>query len=192
MMIHRLDGRCRHRGACVILFLFVLFAPCLAEDRPWLGGLAWSNEGFADWLPGAQAEWMGLRVFIDPFQASFLNPSLHTGVLFPLFPLEPASGFLQVGLQLSLAGGQARHAQLFGQFVRYEPAVQGFALYAFGSVRPELYRLSPAWLRFRSGDGAYAFLLPAFYFDEVLRYRGWGLALFDFSYFLVRRPGRQP
>jgi hypothetical protein len=164
--------------------------PLYSEDKPRLAGLSVSSEGFSSDSRLRPAEWISYSLFLDPLQLPVFNPALHIGLLFPLFPFAAGEAFINAEADITLFTGPVFYAPIFGAYSAYAPALQAAVLIPVDSSQL-LYSISFSPLRFKSGDASFGFFQTGFLFDSCLKYSGWRLALFDFSYLTIRKPGNK-
>lgn|GEM_PF-3177753 len=162
-------------------------APVAAEPRsPWLGGSVVSVRGFSEDSGLPAGEYFDLGLFVEPFRLKFLNPSASVRSLIPQFPFRPGSSMIEFGVDIDLFS--LRDHPLKG-IMRQESAL-GPALAASWAFEPSrgiaagTLCLTAHALRLRTGDARYNLLSPELLLDSGLNPSGWGLRLFEFSYFL--------
>jgi hypothetical protein len=169
-----------------LLLVFFSFTAAAAPRLPWTGGFVTSTRGFSgssEHLPG---EYLDLGVFLDPFQRSFLNPSASMRMVLPLFPLDTGRAMVALGLDLDLLSFRNHPLRsITAQTSALSPALA--AAWSFrirdGFLGGDLY-LTAHLLRLRTGDASYSFLSPELILDAGFTMTGWGLRLYDFSFFL--------
>jgi hypothetical protein len=168
------------------LLLFAL-SPVRAGPRsPWTGGIVASTRGFSvdsAYLPG---EYMDLGVFLDPFQLPVMNPSASVRWVLPLFPFAAERSLVSLSLELDLVLIRSHPLRgLLAQASALAPSLGVAWLWnpRLGQFEGGL-QLTANLLRLRTGDARYAFMSPELLFDGEYAYAGWGLRLFDFSYFM--------
>lgn len=155
-------------------------------------------QGYAapDLLP--DAEYVNFGLGIDPVQSPFVSAALGLHWLLPFNPWEFDASYL--GLSFDVTFGRylahpfgklfVRRVSLapmvsFGAYVQPfgAKAAQGGAGAAQGGAGKEMFLFSCQPLRFFSGDGYYTMGAFDIVLDGHLKYGGWGVRLFDFSYF---------
>ncbi len=167
--------------------LIVALSPAVAGPRlPWIGGIVASTRGFsADsaFLPG---EYVDLGVFLDPFQLPVMNPSASVRWVLPMFPFDPGRSLLSLGLELDLV--LIRSHPLKGLLAQASALAPSLGVAWLWNPRLGQFeggmQLTANLLRLRTGDARYAFLSPELLLDGDYAFAGWGLHLFDFSYFM--------
>ncbi|OHD25812.1 MAG: hypothetical protein A2Y38_04975 [Spirochaetes bacterium GWB1_59_5] len=127
-----------------------------------------------------------MGVFLDPFQRPFLNPSASMRMIIPLFPLDTGRSMVAVGLDLDLMSFRNHPLRsIMAQTSALSPALA--AAWSFrlqdGFLHGDLY-LTAHLLRLRTGDASYSLLSPELILGDGFTLSGWGLRLYDFSFFL--------
>ncbi len=174
------------RTILFLCLLFFSFTASAAPRLPWTGGFVTSTRGFSassEHLPG---EYLDLGIFLDPFQRSFLNPSASMRMVLPLFPLDTGRAMVALGLDLDLLSFRNHPLRsITAQASALSPALA--ASWSFriqdGFLDGDLY-LTAHILRLRTGDASYSLLSPELILDAGFNLTGWGLRLYDFSFFL--------
>ncbi len=131
-------------------------------------------------------EYFDLGLFVEPFRLKFLNPSASVRSLIPVFPFRPGSSMVELGVDIDLFS--LRNHPLKG-IMRQESALgpalaASWAFEPFRGISSGTLCLTAHVLRLRTGDARYNLLSPELLFDSGLDLSGWGLRLFEFSYFL--------
>jgi hypothetical protein len=169
-----------------VLLLAAFHTAAAGPRTPWTGGMVVSTRGFsADsaFLPG---EYFDLGVFLDPLQLPVLNPSASLHWILPLFPFAPGRSLVALGLELDLVLIRPHPLQgLLAQATALAPSMGIAWLWdpQAGAFQDGM-QLTANLLRLRTGDARYAFLSPELLLDGDFSISGWGLHLFDFSYFM--------
>lgn len=171
----------------IAAMLFLSAASVSAKPySPWLGGSVVSTRGFSDDSGFPAGEYANLGLFIDPFQHGFLNPSASIRWLTSLFPFHPETSMIEFGVDIDLFS--FRNHPLKG--IMYQNSALGPALAASWAFSPsqgiasgDLF-LTVHILRLRTGDARYNLLSPELLLRGGHELAGWGLRLFEFSYFL--------
>jgi len=142
-------------------------------------------QGFS--VPGLtdEGEYVNLGVGIDPFQTDGASCAFGLHWLFPFNPFDIAAS--RIGFSVDLTIGRFFRHPLGALFVRKVSLAPMIGL--AGYVQPAspgspMLLVSCQPLRFFSGDGYYSAAAVDIAFDANLQYRGWGLRLFDFTYFI--------
>jgi hypothetical protein len=176
-------------SALAAFMLLTAFTAAAAGPRtPWTGGIVASTRGFSEdsaFLPG---EYMDLGLFLDPFQLQAMNPSASLRWVLPLFPFDAHRSLVSLGVELDLV--LIRHHPL--RVLLAQASAMAPSLGAAWLWNPRLgqfeggVQLTANLLRLRTGDARYAFLSPELLLDGEFSVSGWGLRLFDFSYFMFQ------
>jgi len=158
-----------------------------AEPRsPWIGGSVVSARGFSESTGMPAGEYCDLGLFVEPFRLGFLNPSASVRFLTPLFPFRPGSSMVGLGLDVDLFS--LRNHPLGGIMAQESALGPALAVsWAFEPSRglaPGILCVTAHVLRLRTGDARYSLLSPELVFEGGRELTGWGLRLFEFSYFL--------
>jgi len=162
-------------------------APVAAEPRsPWLGGSVVAVRGFSESTGMPAGEYSDLGLFVEPFRLVFLNPSASVRWLTPVFPFRPGSSMVEFGVDIDLFGFRNHPLKgIMQQESALGPALAAsWAFEPFRGISSGTLCLTAHALRLRTGDARYNLLSPELLFDSGLDLSGWGLRLFEFSYFL--------
>jgi hypothetical protein len=175
-------------GSILMAFLLLMaLFPAMAGPRPpWTGGIVVSTRGFSEdssFLPG---EYVDLGVFLDPLQLPILNPSASLRWVLPLFPFAPDRSLVSLGVELDLVLFRPHPLQgLIAQASALAPSIGASWLWDPGTGQFQAgMQVTANILRIRTGDARYSFLSPELLLDGDYAIVGWGLHLFDFSYFM--------
>lgn len=176
------------RATLILFTLLSLFSftAAAAPLLPWSGGFVTSTRGFSESSGQPPGEYLDLGVFLDPFQRPFLNPSASVRMVIPLFPLDTGRSMVAVGLDLDLMSFRNHPLRsIMAQSSALSPALA--AAWSFrlqdGLLHGDLY-LAAHLLRLRTGDASYSLLSPELILGDGFTVTGWGLRLYDFSFFL--------
>lgn len=173
------------KKSLVIAGILCILGICHLDAGPvWSGGAGVSLEGFDASGVFSHKEHLGIEVFYDPFQFSFLSPSLFAGMHIP-FPPQSSDVYVgYAGMRLKLFTLQNHPFSWVSQRnVHLTPSLETSIhtefdnqLSYFGSVLVEP-------LVFFFGEYSASILgLRLYYSDDIGI--GWGLRLFGFRYFL--------
>ncbi|HOV94549.1 MAG TPA: hypothetical protein PK759_07000 [Spirochaetales bacterium] len=137
------------------------------------------------------AEYLNFGLGIDPVQSPFVSAALGLHWLLPFNPWEFDASYLGLSCDVTF-GRYLAHpfGKLFVRRVSLAPMVSfGAYVQPFGEkagqsgAGKEIFLISCQPLRFFSGDGYYTMGAFDIVLDGHLKYGGWGVRLFDFSYF---------
>ena len=137
------------------------------------------------------AEYLNFGLGIDPVQSPFVSAALGLHWLLPFNPWEFDASYLGLSCDVTF-GRYLEHpfGKLFVRRVSLAPMVSlGAYVQPFGEkagqsgAGKEIFLISCQPLRFFSGDGYYTMGAFDIVLDGHLKYGGWGVRLFDFSYF---------
>lgn len=173
----------------ILIFLILLIPSVLsAETSGWLGGFSISSEGFISDTIHSDAEYIGISLYVEPWNFSVLSPSLSAGVLIPAVPFEVERGYLSGEFALELFSLQPHpFSWVIDLENSYCPTIGIRALMPFDDPGIDSINLGATVSPFRlkTGSGRYSIFSLAYLFESDLSHIGWGLRLFDFRLFLL-------
>jgi hypothetical protein len=172
--------------AVCLVFMFPLV--CFSEPSGWTAGFSIASEGFISEIISNESEYVGLNLFVEPWNFKFLTPSFSAGVIIPAAPLDIASGMITAELGAELFA-LMRHpfSGLLDLENAYCPLVSFRIMAPFAGFAPESWYLSAVLSPFRlkTGSGRFSIMSLAYIASSDLSYAGWGLRLFDIRLFLL-------
>jgi len=154
------------KGIFVILFLlFLLPVAGFAETSGWIAGFSLSSEGFISSEIKDDAEYVGINLYVEPWNFPLLTPSLSAGVIIPAVPLDLASGMMtaEVGIEL-FALCNHPFSWIIDLENSYCPMLSLRAMAPFSDLSPDNWWVSAVFSPFRlkTGSGRFSILSLAY------------------------------
>lgn len=171
----------------LICLLFLLPIAGFAETSGWVAGFSLTSEGFISSEIKDDAEYVGINLYVEPWNLPVLTPSLSAGVIIPAVPLDLASGMItaEFGLEL-FALRNHPFSWIIDLENSYCPMVSLRAMAPFNGLNPDSWYVSAVFSPFRlkTGSGRFSIMSLAYITGTDLSYAGLGLRVFDFRLFL--------
>lgn len=168
-----------------LLCSYILLTTVLGASPVWTGGTGVFLEGYNDTTSFSPKEHIGIELFYDPYQFSYLSPSFFGGMAGTFPPKRGDSRYGYAGLRIMLFELQDHPFSWISQRTVYltptlEVSLQvmtGETLGMFGSAV-----LEP--LVFNFGEFSTSVLGLRINYSRNMGTLGWGLRLFRFRYYL--------
>ncbi|MQY77207.1 MAG: hypothetical protein GH155_06205 [Spirochaeta sp.] len=177
--------------SCAGLTIFVLSILLICQEgessalpHPWHGGISFSDRGFSEASGLVPSEMYSFGMFLDPLQWTTFNPHFAIGFLIPLFPPSLDETLVRGSIWITIHHFRRHPFHCLSYMeTSFAPA---FLIERLFRIRRSQCIYSFVFLPFRikTADGYTSFLGIGLVLDQLGRYIGYQVMLFEISQYL--------